>query len=107
MQRSVEPAGHGLFAIRSVRKGEILGRFVGRLVPAGSIDAYVAKAGKFGHQAHPRWYVCPENADEISRIGAINHTCEPTVGLSDALTLVAMPHIVASKAGAVEPLVAQ
>lgn len=107
MQGSVDLTGHGLFAIRSVRKGEIIGRFGSRLVPADSIDAYVAKVGKFGHQAHPRLYVCPENADEISRIGTINHSCEPTVGLSDALTLVAMQHIVASKEGAVELLTTQ
>ncbi|UVC15368.1 SET domain-containing protein-lysine N-methyltransferase [Mesorhizobium onobrychidis] len=105
MQRSVDPTGHGLFAIRSVRKGEIIVRFGGRLDPADHIDAYVAKAGKFGHQAHPRWYGCPENADEISRIGAINHSCEPNVGLSD--TLVAMQHIIASKEGPVELLITQ
>ncbi|MER9095023.1 SET domain-containing protein [Mesorhizobium sp. M0700] len=102
MQRTVDLTGQGFFAIRSVRKSEIIGRFGGRLVPADSIDAHVAKVGKFGHQAHPRWYVCPENADEISRIGAINHSCEPNFGLTDALTLVAMQHIVASKEGPVE-----
>ncbi|TIL84246.1 MAG: SET domain-containing protein [Mesorhizobium sp.] len=104
MQCSIDPTGHGPFAIRSVRKGEIIGRFGGRLISADSIVAYVAKVGKFGQQVHPRWYVCPENADEISRIGAINRSSEPNVGLSDALTLVAMEHIVASEEEPVELL---
>ncbi|MER9606497.1 hypothetical protein [Mesorhizobium sp. M0243] len=90
MQCNVDPTRCGVFPIRSVRKGEINGRFGARLLPADSIEAYVAKVRKFSHQVHRRWYVRPENADEISRIGVINHCCEPNVGHSDALTLVTM-----------------
>ncbi|RWI85478.1 MAG: hypothetical protein E5X80_33160 [Mesorhizobium sp.] len=82
MRRSVDPTAHGLFSIRSVRKGEVNGR------SGDPIEASVAKGGTVGkasHQVHPRWYVCTENADEISRTGAINHSCRPNVRLLGAV----------------------
>lgn len=104
MQRSIDPTGHGLFATRPFRKNEPIGRFGGCLVPAAEIDAYVAKVGKFGHQVHADWYVCPRNGDDIAARGAINHSCAPNVGLSDSLTLVAMCDIQASAEDPVELL---
>ncbi|TKB06955.1 MAG: hypothetical protein E5V75_34390 [Mesorhizobium sp.] len=101
MQCSIDPTGQRPFAIRSVRKGEIIRRFGGRLISADSI-AYVAKVGKCGQQVHPRWHVCPENANEISPIGATNRSSELNGGLSDALTLVPMEHIVMSEEEPVE-----
>ncbi|AFT90280.1 HAD-IA family hydrolase [Paraburkholderia phenoliruptrix] len=101
----VRHTGHGLFAVRSFRKGEIIGQFGGRLVAAEAIDDYVREVGNFGLQVHPNWYVCPGSAEEISQHGTIRHSCAPNVGLSDALTLVTMRDIVASQETHVEFLI--
>lgn len=93
MQRGVDPTGRGLFATRFFQKGEPLGRFGGLLIPADAIDAYIAEIGPYGLQVHDDWYLCPNDPSEVVRLGAINHSCEPNVGLGDAITLVAMKDI--------------
>ncbi|MER9128006.1 hypothetical protein NKH81_34320 [Mesorhizobium sp. M0959] len=101
MQRGVNRSGHGLFAIRPVRHGEVIRGSAGRPLPADSNKAFVGKGGKFAHQVHPRGN---EDADEISRIETINHSSKPNVGLSDAPPLVLMQHSVACKERPVELL---
>lgn len=93
MQRGVDPTGRGLFATRSFQQGEPLGKFGGMLIPADAIDEYIARIGPYGLQVHDYWYLCPNDPAEATRLGAINHSCDPNVGLGDAVTLQAMTDI--------------
>lgn len=105
MQRGVDPNGFGIFATRPFAKGELIGRFGGKLVSATKIDDYVARIGAYGHHVHHDWYVCPEDGSDVAARGAINHSCEPNTGMSGSLELVAMRDIAASPEAPAEFLI--
>jgi hypothetical protein len=89
----VDPDGHGLFATDTFQAGQPLARLGGALVHHSRIDDWVRATGAYGLQVHDDWYVCPEARAEIQESGAINHSCEPNVGMGDALTFVALQRI--------------
>jgi uncharacterized protein len=86
--RASEVEGTGLFAQENIEAGEEVGKLGGVLVHVDKISDYLNTVGNFGPQVNEDWYISPLTKDELP--GAINHSCEPNIGMKDELTFVAI-----------------
>lgn len=85
--------GLGIKAIRPIKKGEILEIISGVVVPKAEIKKYRRKMGHIGIQIEDNFFLVPTNRKEIEHTGACNHSCDPNVGFSNQVTLIAIKNI--------------
>ena len=85
--------GLGTFAVKNVKKGEILAVLGGVIVPTSKIKKYRKKLGHVGIQISDNFFICPTSREELPK-GVFNHSCDPNVGLIDPITYVAIKNII-------------
>ena len=81
--------GLGTFAIKDIKKGEIVTVLGGVIVHASGIINYREKLGHVGIQVNDDFFMCPTSKEELLK-GVFNHSCSPNVGLLDTITWIAM-----------------
>ncbi|MES2470816.1 MAG: SET domain-containing protein-lysine N-methyltransferase [Patescibacteria group bacterium] len=85
--------GRGLFAVRPIKKNEIVAIKRGKRLSKRQFK----KAGLYGHpelQIEEGVYIAPGSEAEFDdSMIFINHSCNPNVGMGDAVTFVAMRNI--------------
>jgi len=96
-QDGVDKDGRGIFAKRDIEEGKLVAQLGGVLVHTSQVPQYLEQVGNYGPQVHDDWYVSPTSVDEVAQTGAINHSCNPNIGMLDALTFVAMQDIQTGK----------
>jgi len=86
--------GLGTFAVKDVKKGEIVVIVGGIIVPAHDIEKYRKKiGGHIGTQISEKFFICPTSIDELKRTGVFNHSCSPNIGFTDSITCIAIRKI--------------
>lgn len=90
MQSSIE--GKGMFAIEDIREGETI-----VIWGDGYTDRLGAEKAKRGGKGTMQWdddlFSCETGSEIDQEPYAINHSCDPNAGMSDAFTIVAMKNI--------------
>jgi len=49
--------------------------------------------GHVGIQIHDDFFIVPSNREELEKIGVFNHSCDPNIGFSEDIQLIAMKNI--------------
>jgi len=83
--------GHGMFAIQSILRGEIICIWGGWVVDREILASLPIKAREHAHQVAEGYYLTPLAFDEPASY--INHSCNPNAGFSGQIVLVAMRDI--------------
>ena len=76
--------GTGLFAKQDIQSGQEVAKLGGVLVHKDNVTKYLSQVGNFGPQVNQDWFISPLTKKELP--GAINHSCEPNIGMVDELT---------------------
>jgi hypothetical protein len=76
--------GTGLFANRHIPLGQEVAKLGGILVHKDKVQQYLKEVGNFGPQINKNWFISPLTRTEMP--GAINHSCDPNIGMKDELT---------------------
>ena len=84
--------GLGAFAVKDIKKDEIVVILGGVVVPVSDIKKYRKKLGHVGIQINDDFFVCPTTHEELLK-GVFNHSCNPNVGLLDPITYIAIRNI--------------
>jgi len=85
--------GIGVVAIDNISKGEIVGVLGGIIIPKSKILEYRKHWGQAGIQIDDKFWICPTSREELHKTGIFNHSCDPNVGYSNSITLVAIRNI--------------
>jgi SET domain-containing protein len=86
--------GHGLFAVRPIRKGEIVAIKGGHIVDRATLRRKRKTIGAADVQIDDRFFIAPLERSEQDRVMLfLNHSCEPNVGMRGEITFVAMRDI--------------
>lgn len=85
--------GTGVFAIKPIKKGENVGVLGGVIVPTTEIREYWKIMGHVGIQISNDFFIVPTTREELEQKGVFNHSCEPNLGFSDSITLIAIRDI--------------
>jgi uncharacterized protein len=86
--------GIGIFAIDSIKKGEIIGVIGGIIVPISEIKEYWKKiGGDFGAQLSDDFYIVPSTKEELEKTGVFNHSCNPNTGWAGDIRAIAIKDI--------------
>lgn len=85
--------GRGVVAINDIKRGEVILVYGGVIVPESDWKKYEGELGQYGIQISDGFHICPTTEKELDETGVVNHSCEPTAGFADALTLVAIRKI--------------
>ncbi|HLD85813.1 MAG TPA: SET domain-containing protein-lysine N-methyltransferase [archaeon] len=87
--------GTGVFAKSPIKKGEVVFVAGGVVVPVLDYEKYrkITGATTIGVQINERFFICPSSLDEVTINGAINHSCNPNLGVSDSITMIVMRDI--------------
>lgn len=91
--RSSSIHGTGVFAKQSIKKGENVGVLGGVIVPTKEIREYWKLMGHVGIQISNDFFIVPTTREELEEKGVFNHSCEPNLGFSDSITLIAIRDI--------------
>lgn len=83
--------GHGMFAIQSILRGEVICIWGGWVVDRETLASLPIKAREHAHQIAEGYYLTPLEFDEPASY--INHSCNPNAGFSGQIVLVAMRDI--------------
>lgn len=75
--------GLGVKAIKSIKRGEVIGVLGGFVVHRSEIKKYWKKQGHVGIQIHDDFYIVPPNRKELEQYGVYNHSCEPNAGFGN------------------------
>lgn len=87
-----EISGCGVIAKEEIAKGEVVLVYGGIIVPKGEIMDYTNTVSELGIQVNDGFFICPTSKED-SKIGALNHSCDPNCGFKDNITVVAMRDI--------------
>ena len=82
--------GLGVFAIENILKAEEVGVLGGVIVPKSEIKDYRKIMGHVGIQIEKNFFIVPTTQEEMKEKGVFNHSCEPNLGFSNSITLIAM-----------------
>ncbi|MBI4163111.1 MAG: SET domain-containing protein-lysine N-methyltransferase [Candidatus Aenigmarchaeota archaeon] len=85
--------GLGTFAIKPIRKGEVISVTGGIVVPHSDIARYRKMMGHIGSQINDDFFIVPASRKEIEKSGVFNHSCEPNRGFVDSVTTIAIKSI--------------
>lgn len=85
--------GTGVFAEAPISKGEIVAALGGVIVPAVDIERFWRMMGQVGIQIEDTMLIVPTSRAELERCGVFNHSCNPNIGFSTSITLVAIRDI--------------
>lgn len=85
--------GFGIFAVKNIKKGEVVAIIGGIVVPVSEIKEYWDKIGHFGAQVNDDFYIVPSTKEEVEKDGSTNHSCEPNVGWVGDIQIIAMKDI--------------
>jgi len=85
--------GGGMFAAAPIHAGEVVLRWGGTIFSGEDLQTGKAKAGTAAQMANDLYLADPAD-DPDSPDYCLNHSCDPNVWLSDALTLTARREIV-------------
>lgn len=86
-------SGLGVIAVKSIRKGEVVGVLGGVVIDKSVIEGYRKKMGHVGIQISDEFWICPASRKELEETGVFNHSCEPNIGYFDSVTFVAIKDI--------------
>ena len=89
--------GIGIFAIENITKGEIVMIPGGIVVPINDLDFYKEKMGQVGIQIDDNFFLSPISRDEILKNGAVNHSCNPNLGVDGTILIRAIKNIEAGE----------
>ena len=84
---------YGIFAIEDIDKGEPINVFGGIVVPKTEIAEYRKLVSHAGIQVSDDFFIVPSSTEEIVEYGIFNHSCEPNVGFSTSVTMIAIKDI--------------
>ena len=91
MGRKSRIEGRGLFAVRPIRKGEIVAIKGGHIVDRATLRRKRKTIGAADVQIDDRFFIAPLERREHDRVMLfLNHSCEPNVGVRGEITFVAM-----------------
>lgn len=85
--------GLGVFAKRSINKGEIVAILGGLIVPKEEIQGYWDILGHVGIQINEDFFIVPSSREELKKKGVFNHSCNPNIGFVDDIRFVAIRDI--------------
>lgn len=86
--------GLGTFSTESILKGEVIAVYGGIIVPKSDIKKYRKKIGGIrGIQIHDDFFICPTEPAG----GTFNHSCEPNLGYTNTIVIVAIKDIAKGK----------
>jgi len=85
--------GFGVFAKAHISKGEEVGVLGGAIVPKLEIEEYWKIMGHVGIQIDDNFFIVPTSREELKSKGVFNHSCEPNLGFSNSITLIAIRDI--------------
>jgi uncharacterized protein len=89
--------GLGVFAKEPIKKGENVGVLGGIIVPTSEIREYWKIMGHIGIQIDNNFFIVPTTREELEEKGVFNHSCNPNLGYSNSITLVAIKNIEAGE----------
>jgi len=82
--------GIGMFTTEPIKKDEVIAVYGGIIVPKSDINNYREKIGGIrGIQISEDFFICPTE----SKGGLFNHSCEPNLGYSNTIHVVAIKDI--------------
>lgn len=93
--RSEEKGGCGVFACEPIKQGELIGIWGGRIVPGAELDRNMEFFTQRIIQIEEGLYL--ETPFPLEPIDCINHSCEPNVGFTGQIGLIAMRDIQAGE----------
>jgi hypothetical protein len=80
--------GRGVYAVESVREGELVAVWGGRIVSQGEAQALPPEIRRYVVQVEETQFLAP--LEPIDAAELINHCCQPNCGLSGQIALVAL-----------------
>lgn len=85
---------YGLFAIKPIKKGEIVGIKGGHIIDWKTLKKYEKVIGDSYLQIDDNFVLAPLKKNEVKKVMMyLNHSCEPNVGVRGEITFVAMRNI--------------
>jgi len=90
--------GTGMFATKPIKQDEVVAMYGGIIVPKSDIEKYRQITGAIrGIQVEDDFYICPTEPAG----GLFNHSCSPTLGYGNQITIVAIRDVDTDKANGV------
>lgn len=90
-----EKGGYGVFALEALKKGELVTVWGGEVYTDATLDQVSVERATHGIQVEEGIYLLPLREDDPADL--FNHSCDPNVGLSGHITLIAMRDIQAGE----------
>lgn len=86
--------GKGLFALKDIKKGELVFVKVGHVVDFEEAQKHDKELGDFSVQITDDLFLCPTSKEEISDLVIhFNHSCDPNIGPDGQVSFVALRNI--------------
>jgi len=90
--------GHGLFAVRPIKKGELIGIKGGHIIDWKILKKHENLIGDSYLQIDDNFVLAPLSKEEVKKVMMfLNHSCEPNVGVRGEIIFVAMRDIKAGE----------
>lgn len=94
--RSSAIAGQGLFAIKPIKKDEIISVSGGRILSRKEYRRILKtrpEMKNFAMKIAPGFYLMPQRFQDVSEDDFVNHSCNPNAGLKGQIVFVALRNI--------------
>lgn len=96
--RKSQKEGDGFFAIKDLKKDEVVAIKSGYIVQTEEAARLDREVGDFSLQISDDFYICPSSKEDIDKfVIFINHSCNPNIGMDGEITYVAMRDIKAGE----------
>ncbi len=90
--------GYAPFAIKDIRKGELIRVTAGIVIPKKDIEKYRKIMGFAADlQVDDNFFLGPSDDNEKKDTGLFNHSCDPNVGFLDSIRIIAIRNIKAGE----------
>lgn len=93
VRRHPQKRGYGVFAIAAIARGELVVVWGGDVVTGEQLTQLPPKTQSHSLQIEENIYLIPTQGRETEPGDLINHSCEPNLGLSGQIVLVALRDI--------------
>ncbi len=84
---------NGLIAVDDIPENETVIVYGGVIIPKKDISKYRQLFGDYDLPLDDEYFIAPTSKEELIQTGAVNHSCEPTLGWKNALTLVTIRNV--------------